>query len=78
VSKYDYDVSKSIGELDPPFNAQHIAAMRKADTFNRVRLASVYPAVWEELQARYNAPGGLLPAERAHTEAMGHEIVDAD
>ena len=77
MSKYDYDLSKQISESDPPFYALIMAAMRKADTYNRVRLASAYPHVWEELQARYNAPGGLLPAERAHTEAMDHEVISA-
>lgn len=40
-----------------------MAAMRKADTFNRAYLSTAFPQVWIELQDRYNAPGGILPGE---------------
>ena len=61
MSRYDYEISK---DIDYPFYALIMAAMRKADSFNIVRLKTVYPKVWEELQARYDAPGGILPGEK--------------
>jgi hypothetical protein len=39
------------------------AAMRQADTDNLEALKSVFPEVFDELKARYNATGGLLPSE---------------
>lgn len=73
MSKYDYELSKQISQADPPFYALIMAAMRKADTANVAKLRAQWPDTWDELQARYMAPGGLLPAERAHVEAMEHE-----
>lgn len=62
MSKHDYDQSKKIADL--PFYALIMGAMRKADTWNAQTLASAFPEVWEELQERYNAPGGYLEGER--------------
>jgi len=45
------------------FNSLIMAAMRCADTDNLEMLKRCFPAQWEELHARYNAPGGLLPGE---------------
>ena len=77
MSKYDYDMSKVIGAQDPTFYSLIMAAMRKADTANATLLRTVFPGAWDELQARYNAPGGLLAGERAHMLAMEHENVEA-
>jgi len=63
VSLYDYQVSQQISEGDPPFYALIMAAMRKADTFNMAKLQRAFPAVYAEVSARYNAPGGMLPGE---------------
>jgi hypothetical protein len=63
MSHYDYECSKEILSDDPPFYALIMAAMRKADNHNLARLRDVFPGIWDELQQRYNAPGGLLPAE---------------
>ncbi len=35
-------------------------AMRLADTDNLEKLKSAFPDEWEDLQSRYNAPGGRL------------------
>lgn len=43
------------------FYALIMAAMRQADTDNAERLRRCWPDVWQELHARYNAPGGILP-----------------
>jgi hypothetical protein len=37
--------------------------MRKADTTNAAKLRAAFPDVWNEFQARYNAPGGVLADE---------------
>ena len=59
-----YKQSKAIvmgeGEVDPPFYAIIMAAMRKADTRNLNHLKAAFPYCWKELQLRFNAPGGFL------------------
>ena len=64
MSHYDYIASKEIGAEDHPFYALIMAAMRQADTPNSEKLQRMWPETWDELQARYNAPGGLLEADR--------------
>jgi hypothetical protein len=65
MSRYDYEASKAIGAQDWPFYALIMAAMRQADSYNANELRHAWPEVWDELQARYNAPGGLLAGESA-------------
>jgi hypothetical protein len=60
---HEYRTSKELARLDAPFYALVMAAMRQADTVNAAKLREAFPGVWEELQARYDAPGGLLPEE---------------
>ena len=48
---------------DPPFYGVVMLAMRRADTFNLGRLRVAWPAVWDELQARYWTPFGLLESD---------------
>lgn len=63
MSLYDYRFSQEPDLLSGPFYGLLMAAMRRADTDNADRLRLAFPRVWAELQARYNAPGGLLPGE---------------
>lgn len=63
MSLHSYQVSVELGAQDPPFSALIMAAMRKADTTNAALLRSAFPNIWRELDARYWAPGGLLPSE---------------
>jgi len=63
MSLYDYKMSQTIGTKDFPFYALIMAAMRKADDNNLMRLQSAFPEVYRELKARYDAPGGSLPGE---------------
>ena len=63
MSLYDYEAGQQLMLADPPFYALIQAAMRKADTDNLEKLTWAWPDVWLELQARYHAPGGLLPGE---------------
>ena len=65
MSYYDYLAALQLDRQDPPFFALIQCAMRRADTDNLIRLQALFPEVWSELQARYNAPGGLLPEELA-------------
>ena len=69
MSHHEYEQSRLIGkgqcEIDPPFYAIIMAAMRKADTRNLDELKESFPGCWKELQARYVAPGGYLSKEEA-------------
>ena len=40
-----------------------MAAMRKADSTNAAILRAAFPDVWADLQARYEAPGGVLDTD---------------
>lgn len=63
MSYADYQFSKTITMEDYPFYSLIMAAMRQADTDNLDKLKWAWPAVWDELNGRYNARGGLLPDE---------------
>ena len=60
MSLYDYRQALKLAVDDVPFCTLLMAAMRQADTDNLRLLREAFPAVWAELQARYNAPGGVL------------------
>lgn len=64
MSLYDYKVSQELFVDDTPFYGLIMAAMRCADTRNQVLLKRVWPEVWDELEARYNAPGGRLEGDQ--------------
>ena len=63
MSLHSYHVSKKVLKTDPPFYSLIMAAMHKADTENLARLAAAWPDVYAELNARYNAPMGLIPED---------------
>jgi len=63
VSIFDYHASKRIDDTRPSFYGIIMAAMRDADDDNLWKLRAAWPAVFEEFQARYVAPGGVLPGE---------------
>ena len=63
MSLYDYEVSKKLAQIDPPFAALIMAAMRKADSVNLLGLKAFFPGIHDELEARYNAPGGRLESD---------------
>jgi len=64
VSLHEYEMSRLIDAEQYPFYVLIMAAMRRADNVNERILRASYPNVWNELEARYNAPGGLLASER--------------
>jgi hypothetical protein len=69
MSFHDYKASRDIISGDPPpFGALVMAAMRQADTYNQRLLQAAFPQLWDELDARYNAPGGLLPGDPGYRE----------
>lgn len=82
MSWYDYEQSKKINALDPPFYSLLMSAIRKADTANTAKLRSAWPDLWDEFAARYDAPGGYLPGEDPHrpdpswTPECGPELVN--
>lgn len=79
MSLYDYEVSKQIGAMNVPFYGLIMAAMRQADTDNLNALRAFWPAVWDELQARYNAPGGALnDAELQYVLAQLNQVEVAE
>ena len=63
MSHYDYVLSQEIAAEGYPFYALIMAAMRQASTLNATRLKAAFPAAQEELEKRYNAPGGKLESD---------------
>lgn len=64
MSRHDYEMSRQIAALDGvTFYGVLMAAMRMADTQNTIKLLSVFPDTYHELDARYNAPGGVLDTD---------------
>ncbi len=63
MSLYDFTIAVAMNRQDSPFYAHIMAAMLKADDVNLMRLRACWPAIWEELDARYHAPGGMLKGE---------------
>jgi hypothetical protein len=48
---------------DPPFYGVIMLAMMRADSRNAAMLRRCWPDVWDECQARYDAPGALLDSD---------------
>lgn len=63
MSYHDYRCSQVLYGDDYPFYGLIMAAMRGADDVNTAKLKAAWPDVYEELYARYHAPGGLLTGE---------------
>ena len=63
MTLYNYERSIEIAQADYPFYALIMAAMRKADSSNIEKLKEMWPETYNELKARYNAPGGELSKE---------------
>jgi hypothetical protein len=77
MSLHEYMTSTALAALDPPFYALIMAAMRKADTDNANRLRMAFPAVWNELQARYHAPLGMIEGDTEDPGLVMRARVDA-
>lgn len=72
MSRFDYDVSRVLSQADYPFYALVMAAYRQADTTNAAKLRAAWPDVVDELDARYNAPGGVIPSDGAPPHPAGY------
>ena len=70
MSLHDYTESRRLEADDAPFYGLIMAAMRRADTMNAHKLREAFPEVWEELQARYDAPAGILVGEANHDQGV--------
>ena len=68
MSLFDYRESQALSASDPSFAALMMAALRKADTLNATIIRAEWPEIAREMQARYDAPGGVLPGETAPEE----------
>lgn len=70
MSHHDYLMGQEIVRNAPmTFYGVIQAAMRMADTDNLEHLKTAWPTIWEELQVRYNAPGGYTEDELEALEA---------
>lgn len=63
MSLFDYKIATQLKDWDTPFYALIMAAMWRGDTDNVQRLRAAFPDVWDELNARYNAPGGRIDSD---------------
>lgn len=70
MSRYSYGLSRDLIRRCDDFDALLMATMRKADTKNFALLASAFPLQAQELQARFDAPMGLLVGESYSREGI--------
>ena len=69
---FAYSASVELLKNDPPFYGLIMAAMRKADSTNAAILKAAFPEVWDDFQARYFAPGGILdPDSELRLKVLG-------
>lgn len=71
--QYSYEQSKALAEVDRPFSAYIMAAMRKADTYNAARLRQAFPEIAREFYERFWCPGGLTIDEGGTLEAISYD-----
>lgn len=71
MSRHEYEESKRINQNGHSFYGLLMAAMRNADTSNLEKLRAAFPEVATELQARYDAPGGVLPSDPVRPTPQG-------
>jgi len=68
MSLYDYKKGQELNlycmKNHIPFYSVIQYAMRRADSVNLEKLKAVFPYQWEDLQRRYNAPGGILEEDK--------------
>ena len=68
MSVRDYDIYRKLDAMtdwSEDFYALIMTAMSKADATNLAKLKAAWPEVWTEIEARYNAPAGLLVGEKS-------------
>lgn len=62
MSYHEYLVSRELAG-HAPFYALLMAALRQADTENAAKIRRAWPDLAAEFEARYHAPGGVLPTD---------------
>lgn len=60
----DYTISARLFRKDIPFYALIAGAMRKASSENITKLREMFPGIYDDLLARYNARGSVLPDDK--------------
>jgi hypothetical protein len=55
---------------DEDFDVLLFALLRRADSTNYRKIASIFPLEVQELEARYRSPGGLLSVEQEELGAF--------
>lgn len=67
MSRHHYEASREmemeVYKRDWPYYSIIMCAMRRADSTNLSKLRLMWPDVFADLEARYNAPGGILPGD---------------
>lgn len=76
MSQYDYEQGKKIEMYQFPFYALIQAAMRQSDSDNIKKLKVVFPEVYEELEARYQSPDGMLESDKKTVTELHNEYFD--
>lgn len=64
---YAYQAGQEIIQTHPPFASLIYAALYRADSTNARILRAAFPRICGDAQARYDAPGGILPGEQEDT-----------
>jgi hypothetical protein len=68
VSLHAFRRSRALTDED--FDVLLFALLRRADSLNYRKIASVYPMEAQEIEARYVSPGGILTVERRELEGF--------
>lgn len=77
MSHHAYRVSAKLAQMDPPFEALIMAALRRADSGNAERIRAAWPEIADEAQARYDAPAGVLATDPDAVETLAR-MADPD
>lgn len=63
LDRHAYHYGVQLARADAPFAALIFAALYRADSTNARILRAAFPVITQTGQARYEAPGGILPGE---------------
>jgi hypothetical protein len=63
MSRRDYLNSQELSKNSKSFASLIMAALRRADSTNAKLLRTAWPEICDELQERYNTPGGYTKKE---------------
>ena len=63
MSYHEYKVSQELHKQRVPFYSLIMEALRAAYSYNAVKIRAMWPEKSAEMQARYDAPGGVLDTD---------------